>query len=164
MNVFCMMPATTLSTSLATFVSQNRGANNRERILDGVKICFKIIFVWSIIISVVMYFKAKPLVEMVSGSTQFEVIHNGSNYLICNAPFHFILGVLLILRNALQGLGMKIIPLVSSIIEFVGKIIFATLFISFFGYFGVIICEPVIWCMMCIQLLYSFYSNSYIKQ
>ncbi len=163
-NAFCMMPATTLSTSLATFVSQNRGANNRERILDGVKICFKIIFVWSIIISVVMYFKAEPLVEMVSGSTQFEVIHNGSNYLIFNAPFHFILGVLLILRNALQGLGMKIIPLVSSIIEFVGKIIFATLFISFLGYFGVIICEPVIWCMMCIQLLYSFYSNSYIKQ
>lgn len=163
-NAFCMMPATTLSTSLATFVSQNRGANNRERILDGVKICFKIIFVWSIIISVVMYFKAKPLVEMVSGSTQFEVIHNGSNYLIFNAPFHFILGVLLILRNALQGLGMKIIPLVSSIIEFAGKIIFATLFISFLGYFGVIICEPVIWCMMCIQLLYSFYSNSYIKQ
>lgn len=163
-NAFCMMPATTLSTSLATFVSQNRGANNRERILDGVKICFKIIFVWSIIISVVMYFKAEPLVEMVSGSTQFEVIHNGSNYLIFNAPFHFILGVLLILRNALQGLGMKIIPLVSSIIEFAGKIIFATLFISFLGYFGVIICEPVIWCMMCIQLLYSFYSNSYIKQ
>lgn len=111
-----------------------------------------------------MYFKAEPLVEMVSGSTQFEVIHNGSNYLIFNAPFHFILGVLLILRNALQGLGMKIIPLVSSIIEFVGKIIFATLFISFLGYFGVIICEPVIWCMMCIQLLYSFYSHSYIKQ
>lgn len=97
------------------------------------------------------------------GSSQLEVINTGSKYLILNAPFHFILGVLLILRNALQGLGMKIVPLISSVIEIVGKIIFATFFIGYLGYFGVIICEPVIWCMMCIQLLYSFYNHSYIK-
>ncbi len=162
-NAFCMMPATTLSTSLATFVSQNRGANQRQRIKDGVKICFQILFVWAMLISIIMYFGAKPLVEIISGSSQLEVINTGSKYLILNAPFHFILGVLLILRNALQGLGMKIVPLISSVIEFVGKIIFATFFIGYLGYFGVIICEPVIWCMMCIQLLYSFYNNSYIK-
>lgn len=106
-----MMPATTLSTSLATFVSQNRGANQRQRIKDGVKICFQILFVWAMLISIIMYFGAKPLVEIISGSSQLEVINTGSKYLILNAPFHFILGVLLILRNALQGLGMKIVHL-----------------------------------------------------
>ena len=59
-----------VSTSLATFVSQNRGANQRQRIKDGVKICFQILFVWAMLISIIMYFGAKPLVEIISGSSQ----------------------------------------------------------------------------------------------
>ena len=39
-----------------------------------------------------------------------------------NAPFYGVLGILLNLRYSLQGLGQKITPLVSSIIEFIGKI------------------------------------------
>jgi hypothetical protein len=27
----------------------------------------------------------------------------------------------------------------------------------------VILCEPVIWCVMFVQLLYSFYTNPYIR-
>ena len=48
-------------------------------------------------------------------------------------------------------------------VKFFGKIVFVWLFIPMLGYFGVIICEPVIWCCMCLQLAYSFYHDSYIK-
>lgn len=68
------------------------------------------------------------------------------------------------LRNSLQGIGEKLIPLISSIIEFIGKIVFVIVLIPSLGYFGVIISEPVIWCLMCIQLAYSFYRNPYIKE
>ncbi len=81
-----------------------------------------------------------------------------------NGPFYCVVGILFNLRNALQGLGRKVIPLVSSIIEFFGKIVFVWLFIPFLGYFGVIICEPLIWYLMCIQLAYAFYHDPYIKK
>ena len=68
------------------------------------------------------------------------------------------------MRFALQGLGKKMLPLVSSIVELVGKTIFALLIIPSIGYLGVIICEPIIWIIMCVQLVYSFYSNPYIKE
>ncbi len=61
-------------------------------------------------------------------------------------------------------MGEKLLPLVSSIIELVGKIVFVILLIPSLKYFGVIICEPVIWCFMCIQLAFSFYRNPYIKK
>jgi len=162
-NSFCMMPCGTLAASLSTFVSQNKGANQRQRIIDGVKIGMKISVAWGCLSIVIMLFLARPLVALLSGSSEAVVLDNGARYLMINAPFYAVLGILLILRNALQGLGKKIIPLISSVIEFFGKIIFAWLCIPILGYFGVIICEPVIWCLMCLQLLYSFFKNPYIQ-
>lgn len=163
-NAFCMMPCATIAVSLSTFISQNKGANNRKRIIEGVKTGFLLVASWGAIATVVMFFLARPLVSLLSGSTEPVVLDNGSQYLMINAPFYAVLGILLILRNALQGLGKKIVPLVSSIIEFAGKVIFAWVCIPTLGYFGVIICEPVIWCLMCGQLLYSFFTNPYIKK
>lgn len=160
---FIMMPCGTLAASISTFVSQNKGANQKERIIEGVKVGYKISIGWAIIATVLMFFFAEPLIALVSGSSDMEVLKNGSLYLQINAPFGAVLGVLLILRNSLQGLGQKVVPLVSSIIEFIGKILFVWIFIPVLDYFGVIICEPVIWCFMCAQLVYSFYRNPYIR-
>lgn len=163
LNSFCMMPVATIGLALSTFVSQNKGANQRQRIRDGVKYGNLIAIGWGVAITVVLLFTAPVLVRLLSGSSEPTVIDNGTLYLRINAPFYAVLGILLNLRNSLQGLGMKIIPLVSSVIECLGKVLFVALFIPMLGYFGVIICEPVIWCCMALQLAWSFYHNSYIQ-
>jgi len=84
-------------------------------------------------------------------------LNNGSKYLRLSAPFYIVLAVLINLRFALQGLGEKIIPLISSFIELLGKVLFVIFIIPHFDYTGVILCEPIIWCFMTIQLVYSFY-------
>lgn len=164
LNSFAMIPAASLSLSLATFVSQNKGANQKDRIKKAVNYSNILSIIWGITITVVLIFLAPTLIKYLSGSNEEVVINNGARYLIINAPFYAVLGILLNLRNALQGLGEKLIPLVSSIIEFFGKIVFVILFIPSLKYFGVIICEPVIWCLMCLQLAYSFYKNPYIRK
>lgn len=164
LNSFAMIPAASLSLSLATFVSQNKGANQKDRIKKAVNYSNILSIIWGITITIVLIFLAPTLIKYLSGSNEQVVINNGARYLIINAPFYAVLGILLNLRNALQGLGEKLIPLVSSIIEFFGKIVFVILFIPSLKYFGVIICEPVIWCLMCLQLVYSFYKNPYIRK
>lgn len=159
---FCMMPVATISLSLATFVSQNKGADQGERIRKAVQYGNLLALLWSIIISVTLFWGAETMVKILSGSSESVVIENGAKYLIINAPFFSVLGVLLNLRNALQGIGKKVVPLVSSIIELCGKILFVIFLIPSLKYFGVIICEPVIWCFMCIQLIYAFYRDPYI--
>ena len=67
------------------------------------------------------------------------------------------------MRYALQALGEKLIPLVSSVIEFFGKIIFVIFIVPKLGYFGVMICEPLIWIVMVGQLGIAFYGNWYVK-
>lgn len=164
LNSFCMIPVSSLAMSLSTFVSQNKGANQGDRIRKSVRYANIIAVAWGVIASILLLFLSPMLMKILSGSSEPIVINNGVKYLTINSLFYAVLGILLNLRNALQGIGEKLIPLVSSIIEFFGKILFVFLFISKLGYLGVIICEPIIWCFMSIQLIYSFYKNPYIKE
>lgn len=164
LNSFCAMPATSLCMAISTFVSQNKGANQKERIRQGVRCANLIACVCGVAITIILFFVAPLFVKLISGSTNSTVINNGVMYLRINAPFYAVLGILLNLRNALQGLGKKIVPLISSVIECLGKMIFVAIFIPILGYYGVIICEPVIWCFMTLQLAYSFYTDEYMKK
>ncbi len=164
LNSFCMMPIVAMSQSVSTFVSQNKGANQGERIRKSIYYSNLLAISWGIVITVVLFFIAPLLVKILSGSSEAIVINNGARYLRINSPFYGVLGILLNLRYSLQGLGKKILPLISSIIEFVGKIIFVILVIPRMNYLGVILCEPIIWCFMTAQLIYSFYNNPYIKK
>lgn len=101
--------------------------------------------------------------RLISGSHENIVLDNGALYLKVVGPFYALLGILSETRFALHGLGEKVLPLISSVIELVGKIIFVLVFIPKYQYIAVIFCEPMIWCVMAIQLVYSFYTNSYIR-
>ncbi|MBU5487084.1 MATE family efflux transporter [Clostridium sp. MSJ-8] len=160
---FANMPCIALSLSLATFVSQNKGADKRDRIKKGVRYTNILSIVFGFVAFGLLVIVAPALVKLLSGSTEALVIDKGTRYLVINSLFYPVLGILLNLRNSLQGLGEKLIPLVSSVIELVGKILFVILFIPTLKYTGVIWCEPIIWCLMCIQLAWSFYRNSYIR-
>ena len=91
--------------------------------------------------------------KLISGSSKEVVLHNGTLYLTIVGPFYAVLGILMQTRYALQGIGQKLLPLISSVIEFFGKIIFVIFLIPRFQYMAVIFCEPVIWCVMTVQLV-----------
>ncbi len=161
--MFFNLPFTSMGLAVSTFVSQNKGANNVERIKKGIKVAYLYDVVLAAVVTIILWFGARTLVQWISGSTESVVLENATLYLRVVGPFYAVLGVLMQTRFALQGIGQKMLPLISSCIELAGKIIFVVVFIPMFGYLAVIFCEPVIWCFMCVQLVYSFYTNDYIR-
>ncbi|MDO5521405.1 MAG: MATE family efflux transporter [bacterium] len=164
LNSFCIMPITTMALATSTFVSQNKGADQGDRIRKAVKYGNIFSLCWGACISLILLVAAPMLVRLLSGSSEAVVIDNGSAYLRINSPFYMVLGMLFNFRYSLQGIGRKFVPLISSIIELIGKIVFVAIFIPSLHYMGVILCEPIIWCFMCTQLAYSFYHNDYIRR
>ena len=162
--MFFNMPFVAMGVAMSTFVSQNKGANQGKRIREAIKICYKYDVIMAGIVTIILMIFAPMLVKMISGSSESIVLNNGAMYLRIVGPFYAILGILMQTRFALQGIGMKILPLISSIIEFVGKVIFVVVLIPRFEYMAVIFCEPVIWCFMTVQLVITFYTNSFIKE
>lgn len=156
---FAMMPVNSIATACSTFTSQNKGAKQYRRVLDGVRLCNISTFSINCVIIALMYLSAKWLVSTVSGSDDVLLIEYGTNYLCFSVWFYPILGLLCNYRNALQGCGKKVVPLISSCIELVSKFAFAAIVVPKLGFWGVIIAEPLIWVVMTIQLAFSYFNQ-----
>ncbi len=158
-----MMLFSAMTQTVSTFVSQNRGANQVGRIRKAMKSAYLYNACATLAITVFLWIFAPFMVRLISGSSETVVLENGARYLRVVAPFYFVLGLVNCTRNALQAIGQKILPLGSSIIELIGKILFAALLIPKYKYAAVIFCEPIIWCLMAVELLIAFWKNPYIK-
>ena len=156
------MPVMAMASAGSTFVSQNRGANHPERVRKGMRDIWLYSVVMSVCAVLLMNVGAEWMVRVVSGSGEPVVLENGARYLRWNAPFYSVLGILIATRYALQSLGQKVLPLFSSVIEFVGKILFVLFFIPRFGYNAVILCEPVIWCFMAAYLVTVYLHDPFV--
>ena len=151
------LPGGTLATSISTFVSQNYGAKQYQRIKEGVKIANWISVIYGIAISIVIFFTADSLIQVLSGSNDPILIKNGAMYLknqyaVLRCTRHSIN-----FKKFFTRLWEKACSTVSSIIELIGKLIFTWMLIPIFGYLGVCFCEPIIWICMTIQLWFTFY-------
>lgn len=158
------LPFMSMSMAISTFVPQNKGNGQGKRIISAMKIAYLFDVIATVVMTVIMWGTAPYLIRLISGSDSPVILANGSRFLRVVAPFYGVLGILLQTRFALQGIGSKMLPLVSSVIECVGKIIFTFFLIPVFHYEAVIWCEPLIWCVMAAELLISFYGNPYIKE
>ena len=94
--------------------------------------------------------------RMPGNGKDVKILANAALYLRVASPFYAVLGILYNMRNGLQAMGEKRKPLTSSFMELVGKIVFSACIIPVLGYWGVIICEPMIWCCMTAQLVYCY--------
>ena len=159
---FTEMPLISMANAGSTFVSQNRGANQPDRVRRGMRQMYLYSVVVMVAAVVLMSFGAEWMVQLISGSSEPIVLENGARYLLWNAPFYAVLGVLLCTRYALQSLGQKVLPLFSSVIELVGKVIFVLVFIPKFQYNAVILCEPIIWFFMTAYLVAVYLHEPFV--
>ncbi len=161
--MFCNMPFTAMGQGIATFISQNTGAQKPKRIRKAMRDSYLYDLIVAIFMTVFLGFCAPAMVSFISSSHNPTIVHNGSLYLRIVAPNYAVLGILMQTRSALQGIGQKILPLISSVIEFFGKILFVIAFIPKFKYMAVIFCEPTIWIVMTIYLLFAFWRTDFVK-
>ena len=159
---FTSMPVMAMASACSTFVSQNCGANQPERIRKGMKEIALYSVAVAVLAVLLMQLGAEWMVQLISGSNEPVVLENGARYLLWNAPFYSVLGVLLATRYALQSLGQKVLPLFSSVIELVGKVVFVFFFIPKFAYNAVILCEPIIWCFMAAYLVLVYLHDPFV--
>ena len=159
---FTSMPVMAMASACSTFVSQNCGANQPERVRKGMKEIALYSVAVAVLAVLLMQLGAEWMVQLISGSNEPVVLENGARYLLWNAPFYSVLGVLLATRYALQSLGQKVLPLFSSVIELVGKVVFVLFFIPKFAYNAVILCEPIIWCFMAAYLVLVYLHDPFV--
>lgn len=147
------LPNSVLGSAMATYCGQNYGARRFDRIRQGIRASLIIAAVWAVVVFLICHTIEGKLIQFVASTTNPDVIYWGSTYLKVDMSFIVICGVIVILRNSMQGFGDRVIPVFSSCIEFAGKIIFAFVFAPMFAYWGIIWAEPMVWIAMVIPLI-----------
>ena len=160
---FFMLPFAVFGITMATYCGQNKGAEKAERIKIGIIKALMITSVWSFIVILMSYTIAPQLIYMVTGSEINEVISTAEKYLKINTIFYFIPGAISILRNAMQGIGDRLTPVISSSLELIGKIAVVIFIVPYTQYFGIIISEPIVWIIMVIPLVIKILKNPIFK-
>ena len=161
---FFMLPFSVFGITMATYCGQNKGAGKFKRIKEGILKAYFITCVWSLLVIFMSYTIAPQLVYLVTGSRIPEVIDTAEKYLKINTIFYFVPGAISILRNAMQGIGDRFTPVVSSFLELIGKTAVVIFIVPHTKYFGIIISEPIVWIIMVIPLVVKIIKNPIFKK
>lgn len=159
-----MVMFTVFGQTMATYCGQNIGAGKVDRVKKGIRLSILYTCIWCTLVVIASYTIGGWLVYLVTGSSNDAVIVNATNYLKFDTIFYFVTAVICIVRNAMQGLGEHITPLISSSLEMIGKIIIAATLVPVMGYTGVIIAEPLVWFIMVIPLIVKIYRMPVLKE
>ena len=158
-----MLPFSVLGMTMATYCGQNLGAGEIERIKVGIHRALAACFIWCAFIVMVTYTIGPTLVHMVTATKIQEVVDTASWYLRVDTLLYFVTAIICIYRNALQGLGDHTTPIFSSFIELVGKVVIAMWLAPKLHYLGIILAEPIIWCIMVIPLIVKMHTMPNLK-
>lgn len=153
------LPMISFGVALASFVAQNFGAGCFSRIRYGVKRASLINVGLSIFMAFIMHFFGGDLVRIFIGSGNEAVVKIAHDYLFISSLFYFFLAQIFIYRNALQGLGRAVIPMLASVGELLMRS-FAAVFLAVkIGYFGVFYAGPIAWVAASLVLAIGYYSS-----
>lgn len=150
----------TVGLAMTTYVSQNAGAGRVDRIKQGVRHAHVVATIISTMMILLCYMIARPVIEWLTSSTDPAIVDPAVFYLKFGVWFFYALGPLFILRCSLQGMGCKIIPICSSILEMLVKIASAAILVPYLQYFGVVLTEPISWVLMTTLLAIGYVLNA----
>lgn len=159
----CMIPFPVFGQALATYCGQNMGAGEYGRIKKGLRDTIILTSIWDLLVILVSYTICGKLVTAITASNDPIVIKNAVAYMKFNSIFYIVTTLICLIRNAMQGFGDHVTPIISSFIEMGGKILIALFLAPFLGYTGIIISEPIVWFFMVIPLLVQLYRNPIMK-
>lgn len=140
-----MNPTSAAGAAAAAFVSQNRGAGQWQRVRQGVRTALVLVMLWSTAVLVLLWSFDEAFIRILSGTEDGEIIRLGAMNLCINAPLYYFQGALVTLRQVLQSMGRKIVPVMASCIELLMKLACAAWVVPVWGYLGASWGEPSTW-------------------
>lgn len=134
-----------LGLAVSMYVAQNLGAGRPDRIRNGIRQALWMSLIGSVVLGGILIVFGSFLIRLFVGEASERVVELGELMLIVNGATYTALGVLFVLRGALQGLGHTLIPTVTGVIELGARVGAAIVLGATLGYLGVTLANPIAW-------------------
>lgn len=153
------IPMSGLGVATQTFVGQNYGAENYNRIVKSVRKIFVLDLIVSVAMSITLYYIGSPMVSLFMTEQNAEIMAAAQRYILATAQCYSLVAVLFVLRNTLQGLGFTYSNMIAGAGEFFGRILIAFVFSKYIGFDAVCYAAPAAWLLADIPLAVIYLSK-----
>lgn len=147
MEQIAVQPLISCGLSMAVFTAQNFGARRFDRIREGVRMCSLLSGSFSLLAALTIFAFGDHIVAVFLDDPQPPVMEAARLYIFHTVPAYLFLGQIFIYRNSCQGMGISLIPILASSVEFVTRSGAALLLSHYLGYRGICMASPIAWVM-----------------
>ncbi|GHU36282.1 MATE family efflux transporter [Clostridia bacterium] len=145
-QMILIQPFDALGSTNATYSSQNLGAERLDRIKKGVAVSVIFCAIVSAVAFAIANTVGADIARMFVDDADFTSIRPGiQQFFFINSLFYFALGVLIVLRNTIQGLGYTLPAMIAGVFEMVARASVGVIIVEMFGFIGAVSGNPVAW-------------------
>ena len=116
-----------------------------DRIRIGVKQGTILAIILSILCAIMVYFTGSTVGLLFLDSAETEIFALMDEYFLWNLLFFPCLVYLLVLRNAIQGMGYSVPAMTAGLFELLARAVVAIGFVRSAGYIAAILAHPIAW-------------------
>ena len=138
-------PAQDFANGFATFVAQNRGAGQHERVRRGIREGAALSLGFCVVVSALVYVFAEPLLGLFLESGEAEILRIGVGYLRLEGVFYLLIGLLFLLYAIYRGLEKAGMSVVLTVISLGLRVALAYAFAPAFGVTAIWLSIPIGW-------------------
>lgn len=140
---FMTYPGTAVGAAMSVFAGQNLGAQKIDRIWEGIKCSSAITLVITAFTSALLIFAPRAMASVVLSDP--AIIELSVDYLKICGIMGWSISMLFVVRNALQGMGFTVVPMMSGFLELLARVAVILSLAASLGYTAVAIAETSAW-------------------
>ena len=146
---FAYMPVQDFGNAFSTFIAQNYGAKQNDRIRSGLKSAVLISVTFCVVLSALVCAFAKPLMLLFVDAGETEILREGVRYLHIEGSFYCGIGCLFLLYGLYRALGKPGMSVVLTVISLGTRVALAYLLSSLpsIGVTGIWWSVPIGWAL-----------------
>lgn len=146
-DTFAYLPVQDFGNAYSTFIAQNYGAGNKERIRKGTRQAFLLSSVFSVMISALVCLFAAPLMKIFVSAKENGVIVSGVQYLRIEGACYIGIGLLFLLYGYYRAIKRAEMSVILTIISLGTRVALAYVLSGFMGATGIWLAIPIGWAL-----------------
>lgn len=156
-SMMLTQPMEAMGIALATFCGQNLGAQKIDRARRGVHQGLLMSMVYVMVVTIASLCFGKYLALLFVKPEEVAVIEGIQRLLSICGSFYWVLAVLFVYRNAVQGLGYGVPAMAAGLFELIARAVIGRFAVPIWGFNAACLAGPMAWIAAVILLLPVFY-------
>ncbi|WP_432628479.1 MATE family efflux transporter [Brotaphodocola sp.] len=144
-DTFAYLPVQDFGNAYSTFVAQNYGAGEKERIKRGTRQAFLLSILFCLVISAVVFVFAEPLMRIFVSRSEVEVIAAGVRYLRIEGACYCGIGCLFLFYGYYRAIKRAEMSVVLTVISLGMRVVLAYVLSARIGEIGIWMAIPIGW-------------------